>query len=210
MTKSVGNYRFGHIYWRNIYWKIHFLCRTEYFVSLILGSKAKLLLEVLWKEGDSIKDFTSKNIKVNEPPYIPPNSKFKTEPSSGGKARQTKFVISAEGFTDIDTFKILFLYKRWDKRWKVDIDGIQTRHEYNTEVHSEACQRFTTNTPRVFHVETTWKQSFLRCFNVEYMWCFFTVFARVVNGIQPFIIFSKSSILDVWQSLEIFNYSRQK
>ena len=28
-----------------------------------------------------------------------------------------------------------------------------------------------TNTPRVFHVETTWKRSFLRRFNVEYTWC---------------------------------------
>ena len=28
-----------------------------------------------------------------------------------------------------------------------------------------------TNTPRVFHVETTWKRPFLRRFNVEYMWC---------------------------------------
>ena len=27
-----------------------------------------------------------------------------------------------------------------------------------------------TNTPRVFHVETTWKQSFQRLFNVEYTW----------------------------------------
>ena len=28
-----------------------------------------------------------------------------------------------------------------------------------------------TNRPRVFHVEMTWKQSFPRRFNVEYMWC---------------------------------------
>ena len=27
------------------------------------------------------------------------------------------------------------------------------------------------NTPRVFHVETTWKQPFSRRFNVEYTWC---------------------------------------
>ena len=27
------------------------------------------------------------------------------------------------------------------------------------------------NTPRVFHVETTWKRPFLRRFNVEYTWC---------------------------------------
>ena len=27
------------------------------------------------------------------------------------------------------------------------------------------------NTPRVFHVETTWKRPFPRRFNVEYMWC---------------------------------------
>ena len=27
------------------------------------------------------------------------------------------------------------------------------------------------NTPCAFHVETTWKQSFSRCFNVKYTWC---------------------------------------
>ena len=27
-----------------------------------------------------------------------------------------------------------------------------------------------TNAPRVFHVETTWKQSFSRRFNMEYLW----------------------------------------
>ena len=86
--------------------------RTKYFISLILGSKTKLLLEVLWKEGDSIKGFTSKNIKVNEPPFIPPNGEFKIEPSSGGKAGQTKFVISAEGITDIDTPLKFYFYTR--------------------------------------------------------------------------------------------------
>ena len=29
---------------------------------------------------------------------------------------------------------------------------------------------FPTNTPRVFHVETTWNRSFPRRFNVEYTW----------------------------------------
>ena len=28
-----------------------------------------------------------------------------------------------------------------------------------------------TNTPRVFDAETTWKQTFPRRFNLEYMWC---------------------------------------
>ena len=28
-----------------------------------------------------------------------------------------------------------------------------------------------TNTPRVSHVETTWKRSFQHRFNVEYTWC---------------------------------------
>ena len=27
------------------------------------------------------------------------------------------------------------------------------------------------NTPQAFHVETTWKQPFSRCFNVEYTRC---------------------------------------
>ena len=31
--------------------------------------------------------------------------------------------------------------------------------------------RYPTNTPRVFHVETTWKQQFLHRFNVENTWC---------------------------------------
>ena len=31
--------------------------------------------------------------------------------------------------------------------------------------------RCPTNTPHVFHVETTWKQPFPRHFNVEYTWC---------------------------------------
>ena len=112
MTKSVGNCGFGHFYLRILNGKLHFLYRTKYFISLILGSKTKLLLEVLWKEGDSIKGFTSKNIKVNEPPYIPPNGEFKIEPSSGGKAGQTKFVISAEGITDIDTPLKFYFYTR--------------------------------------------------------------------------------------------------
>ena len=30
-----------------------------------------------------------------------------------------------------------------------------------------------TNTPCVFHVETTWKRSFPHRFNVEYTWCVF-------------------------------------
>ena len=30
---------------------------------------------------------------------------------------------------------------------------------------------YPTNTPRVFHVITTWKRPFPRRFNVEYMWC---------------------------------------
>ena len=28
-----------------------------------------------------------------------------------------------------------------------------------------------TNTPRLFHVKTTWKQPFPRCFSVKYTWC---------------------------------------
>ena len=30
--------------------------------------------------------------------------------------------------------------------------------------------KYLTNTPRVFHIETTWKRSFPRRFNVEYTW----------------------------------------
>ena len=34
-----------------------------------------------------------------------------------------------------------------------------------------AAQSLPTNTPRVFHVDTTWKRSFPGRFNVEYTWC---------------------------------------
>ena len=32
-------------------------------------------------------------------------------------------------------------------------------------------ERYPKNTQRVFHVETTWKRSFPRRFNMEFMWC---------------------------------------
>ena len=32
-----------------------------------------------------------------------------------------------------------------------------------------------TNTPRIFHVEMTWKRSFPRRFNVKYTWCIYRV-----------------------------------
>ena len=35
---------------------------------------------------------------------------------------------------------------------------------------SEICGEHPTNTSRVFHVETSWKRSFSRHFNVEYTW----------------------------------------
>ena len=34
-----------------------------------------------------------------------------------------------------------------------------------------ALRCYPTNTPRVFHVEATWKRLFPRRFNVEYTWC---------------------------------------
>ena len=36
---------------------------------------------------------------------------------------------------------------------------------------AEIRREYPTNTPRMFHVETRWKQSFPRRFNVEYTWC---------------------------------------
>ena len=38
-----------------------------------------------------------------------------------------------------------------------------------------------TNTPRGFHVETTWKRSFPRHFNVESTWCVCRVFVQLSN-----------------------------
>ena len=37
-----------------------------------------------------------------------------------------------------------------------------------------------TNTLRGFHVETTWKRSFPRCFNVESTWCVCSVFGSLI------------------------------
>ena len=41
---------------------------------------------------------------------------------------------------------------------------------------------FPTNIPRVFHVETTWRRSFPRRFNVEYKWsvCRENTFGRLL------------------------------
>ena len=47
-----------------------------------------------------------------------------------------------------------------------------------------AVNYFLTNTPRVFHVETTHKWLFPRCFNVEYMWCV----CRVSSNLQDLFV----------------------
>ena len=41
----------------------------------------------------------------------------------------------------------------------------------NSCICSNEVLRYPTNTPLVFHVETTWKRPFSRRFNVEYTWC---------------------------------------
>ena len=49
---------------------------------------------------------------------------------------------------------------------------------------------FPTNTPRGFHVETTWKQSFPRRFNVESTWCVCRVYSLSLQKelvIDPFV-----------------------
>ena len=38
------------------------------------------------------------------------------------------------------------------------------------------------NTLRVFHVKTTWKRSFPRYFNAEYMWCGCREPAEIINS----------------------------
>ena len=43
--------------------------------------------------------------------------------------------------------------------------------ENGSLVYFITIKRFPTNAPRVFRVETTWKRSFLRRFNVEYTLC---------------------------------------
>ena len=41
---------------------------------------------------------------------------------------------------------------------------------------------FPINTPRIFHVETTWKRSFPRRFNVEHMWCAYSERVNFINA----------------------------
>ena len=38
---------------------------------------------------------------------------------------------------------------------------------------------YPTNTPRILHVETTWKRLFPRLFNLQYMWCAYRVEAQL-------------------------------
>ena len=44
--------------------------------------------------------------------------------------------------------------------------------------------KISTDTPRVFYVETTWKRSFLRCFNVKYTWCVCRNHSSTINLLQ--------------------------
>ena len=43
---------------------------------------------------------------------------------------------------------------------------------------------YPTNTPRGFHVETTWKRSFPRRFNVESTWCVCRVVSSPIVGVS--------------------------
>ena len=44
-----------------------------------------------------------------------------------------------------------------------------------------------TNIPRIFHVETTWKRSFPRRFNVDYTWCVYRVKEFVDDICEQFV-----------------------
>ena len=46
-------------------------------------------------------------------------------------------------------------------------------------------EMYSTNTPRVFHVETMWKRPFPRRFNVEYMWCVYSRFDKTWLLLYP-------------------------
>ena len=52
-------------------------------------------------------------------------------------------------------------------------EKVHRRNETNDEsnIKNKAVALYPTNTPRGFHVETTWKRLFPRRFNVESTWC---------------------------------------
>ena len=49
--------------------------------------------------------------------------------------------------------------------------GLQQLCTILENIEKEERENISTNTPRVFHVETTWKLPFPRRFNVEYKCC---------------------------------------
>ena len=57
------------------------------------------------------------------------------------------------------------------RHWLRTSDQVNVCWEGNSRSTSSMKTGYPTNTPRVFHVETTWKRLFLRCFNAEYTWC---------------------------------------
>ena len=60
----------------------------------------------------------------------------------------------------------------------------------------------TTNTLRVFHVETTWKRRYPRRFNVEYTWCAWRVVWR--NIAKNLDTFHLRSLTHLWSMFSLY------
>ena len=60
---------------------------------------------------------------------------------------------------------------------------------------------FPTNTPRVFHVETTWKRSLLSRFNIKHTWCTFRIVHKIIITFQgacvPYVILDLKSYFNM-------------
>ena len=72
---------------------------------------------------------------------------------------------------------------KWPKFWNsafFELNFIQKREHYEwlgitLSIITWSKIKFPTSTSSAFHVETTWKRSFPRRFNLEYTWCVFRV-----------------------------------
>ena len=78
-------------------------------------------------------------------------------------------------YGNIETWKIsAFKVEKGNSESKISISiivktgGMVERQLFTNYRNPE---EIPTNTPRGFHVKTTWKWSFARCFKVEYTWC---------------------------------------
>ena len=71
-----------------------------------------------------------------------------------------------------------------------DLEGVKNslyhsfhRHKTNKHIEVEVhLDKHPTNSPRGFHVETTWKRSFPRRLNVESTWCVCSAYLKHVSA----------------------------